>query len=207
VHRYIWDKLGLPYGLFSMQGAEQKNGQYRTDLSQHGCTNHWMSETELPKNKFFQRTIREYRQTFFSTQRLAQPYWCRSKFAGECSLCEQFGHRRPTCPLRRRTFDAVFINRPQIEHQDWVRPLPGSSPPLLRRAVSTMGALSCDLDTGTADASGLPCGDALRLSLQESALPESAVQPGETMDVETVVDATTCDPVVALPKDRKKRRF
>jgi hypothetical protein len=181
VHRYIWDELGLPYGLFSMQGAEQKNGQYRTDLSQHGCTNHWMSETELPKNKFFQRTVREYRQTFFSTQRLAQPDWCRSKFAGECSLCEQFGHRRQTCPLRKKTFDAVFIKRPQIEHEDWVRL---SVPPLLRSAVSTMEAS----DTGTADASVLPCGDAV----QESALPESARQTGETEGVEK-------------PRARKKR--
>ena len=37
--RYVWEEVGLPYGLMGLQGSEQKNGEYRSDLSQYGCTN------------------------------------------------------------------------------------------------------------------------------------------------------------------------
>ena len=64
LYRYVWEEVGMPYGVMSLQGAEQKNGEYRTDLSSRGCTNHWMSETILKRNKFCQRTSREFRSLF-----------------------------------------------------------------------------------------------------------------------------------------------
>ena len=116
------------------QGSEQKNGEYRSDLSRYGCTNGW-SEKFLSRNKFYQRTIREFRSTFFNTCSLAQPEWCRYKFAGDCSLCGEFGHRRPTCPLKARSLDTVFVRQPELfqPYRAWLAQLPAhaDSPPVM----------------------------------------------------------------------------
>jgi hypothetical protein len=85
----------------------------------------------LEAQQFFQMTSREFRSLFFNTQYLANPAWYRTKYAGQCSLCHEFGHRRPTCPLKTRTMDSVYLLRAPVarENQMWLQGGLSGNPP------------------------------------------------------------------------------
>ncbi len=207
--------MGLPFGLFGMQGCEQKNGEYRSDLSSQGCTNGWMSETLLSKNKFYQRTVREFRSTFFNTPSLAQPEWCRSKYNGDCSLCEQFGHRRPKCPLKMRSMDSVFLQRPPYfpEYQAWLARLPqqADSPPaiveppllmLLGSEAQTLGtsALLVDASPNNAiAASDVRVADSVELETESSCPSVDFVQSSVRPQASLPTASATVPPLRSVP--------
>lgn len=47
VRVHSWDEYGVTYGVTSMQGFENKNGEYRTDHGPQGKCDHWMSQEHL----------------------------------------------------------------------------------------------------------------------------------------------------------------
>jgi len=196
-----------------LQGSEQKNGEYRSDLSQYGCTNGWMSEKLLSRNKFYQRTIREFRSTFFNTCSLAQPEWCRSKFAGDCSLCEEFGHRRPTCPLKARSLDTVFVRQPELfqPYQAWLAQLPAhaDSPPVMEtvsrlpllgseaQAHFTPLAAATDVAAGVTTDVVMACADSTECAASVQAEQTTGAIHGSTSSACIGSVLTTVSPVMA----------
>jgi hypothetical protein len=195
-----------------------------------------MSEEKLSRNKFYQRTIHEYRRTFFSTQNLAQKDWCRSKFAGECSMCEQFGHRRPKCPLRIKNFDNVYRERPALGviYQTWLQSLSQSvehasvppqltsvhsvdstsrGPPPLRRVAVHMED-TCTDASGPAvpvPAAGFLCsedGASAGAAVSVPQVAECTASEGTVSQALSTVDSAAAGPASApaVPQPQRKRR-
>ncbi len=161
LHREVWQELHLPFGALSMQGFENKNGYYRTQLGPRGCTNNWSDEKNMAHNRFSQVVESEQMTTFFSTQQLVPADWKdECKYRGKCKHCKAKGHYLPTCPEIVTNFDDVFVeDPPQPQYLAWLRSLPAAatSPPALSGLRDAAGGVA-PADDAAADLAAAPSG-------------------------------------------------